>query len=169
MKVKVTQSCPTLCDPMDCTIHGILQARILEWIASSLLHWIFPTQGLNPGLPHCRRILYQLSHQKSRTNIKDFHWFLVPDNRFHKLRLHCSRRLFMLPLRTRMVRQIWSVNKTVDLFKVLERTNIQTVRVMIAIIPSYSEHSFFLFLIGCFILVFILAALGLCRGASRLL
>ena len=33
MKVKVAQSCPTLCDPMDYTIHGILQARILEWEA----------------------------------------------------------------------------------------------------------------------------------------
>ena len=32
-KVKVTQSCPTLCDPMNCTVHGILQARILEWVA----------------------------------------------------------------------------------------------------------------------------------------
>ena len=33
VKVKVTQSCPTLCDPMDYTVHGILQARILEWVA----------------------------------------------------------------------------------------------------------------------------------------
>ena len=33
VKVKVTQSCPTLCDLMDCTVHGILQARILEWAA----------------------------------------------------------------------------------------------------------------------------------------
>ena len=33
MKVKVTQSCPTLCNPMDYRVHGILQARILEWIA----------------------------------------------------------------------------------------------------------------------------------------
>ena len=32
MKVKVTQSCPTLCDPMDYTAHGILQARMLEWV-----------------------------------------------------------------------------------------------------------------------------------------
>ena len=31
----------------------------------SLLQGIFPTQGLNPGLPHCRRILYQLSHRGS--------------------------------------------------------------------------------------------------------
>ena len=33
LKVKVTQSCPTLCDPMHYTVHGILQARILEWVA----------------------------------------------------------------------------------------------------------------------------------------
>ena len=33
LKVKVAQSCLTLCDPMDYTIHGILQARILEWVA----------------------------------------------------------------------------------------------------------------------------------------
>ena len=33
VKVKVAQSCPTLCDPMDYTVHGILQARILEWVA----------------------------------------------------------------------------------------------------------------------------------------
>ena len=33
LKVKVTQLCPTLCDPMDYTVHGILQARILEWVA----------------------------------------------------------------------------------------------------------------------------------------
>ena len=31
--IKVTQLCPTLCDPMDYTVHGILQARILEWVA----------------------------------------------------------------------------------------------------------------------------------------
>ena len=33
VKVKVTQSCLTLCDPMDYIVHGILQARILEWVA----------------------------------------------------------------------------------------------------------------------------------------
>ena len=33
MKVKVIQWCPTLCDPTDYTVHGILQARILEWVA----------------------------------------------------------------------------------------------------------------------------------------
>ena len=33
VKVKLAQLCPTLCNPMDYTVHGILQARILEWIA----------------------------------------------------------------------------------------------------------------------------------------
>ena len=33
VKVKVAQSCPTLCNPMDYTVHGILQARIQAWIA----------------------------------------------------------------------------------------------------------------------------------------
>ena len=40
VKVKVAQSCPTLCDPMDCSlphssVHGIFQARVLEWVAIS--------------------------------------------------------------------------------------------------------------------------------------
>ena len=63
--VKVAQSCLTLCDPMDYPVHGILQARMLEWVA-------FPFSGdlpnpgikpLQPGLPHCRQILYQLNHK----------------------------------------------------------------------------------------------------------
>ena len=32
-EAKVSQSCPILCDPMDYTVHGILQTRILEWVA----------------------------------------------------------------------------------------------------------------------------------------
>ena len=59
VKVKVAQSHPSFCNPMNYTVHGILQARILEWVA-------FPfSRQLNPGLPHCRRILYQLSHKGS--------------------------------------------------------------------------------------------------------
>ena len=42
---------------------GILQARILEWVAMPSSRGILPTQGSNPGLPHCRQILYCLSHQ----------------------------------------------------------------------------------------------------------
>ena len=127
----VTQLCMALCNPMDCSppdpfVHGILQARKLEWIAvpssrrsswprdriqvshrqilhclsflllshsvesdsfrprglyptrllcpwdslgkntemgcHALVQGIFPTQGSNPGLLHCRQILYRLSH-----------------------------------------------------------------------------------------------------------
>ena len=65
VKVKVAQSCPTLFDPMDYTVHGILQARIQEWVSHSLLPGIFPVQGLNPGLLHCRQLIYQLSNQGS--------------------------------------------------------------------------------------------------------
>ena len=46
------QSCLTLCDPMECSLQGssgILQAKVLECI-HSLLHGMFPTQGLNLGL-----------------------------------------------------------------------------------------------------------------------
>ena len=63
VKVKVTQSRPTLCDPMDYTAHGTLQARNTGVGSLSLLQAIFPTQELNPGLPHCRLIIYQLSHK----------------------------------------------------------------------------------------------------------
>ena len=62
-KVKVTQSCPTLCDPMDYTVLGILQARILEWVAFPISR--YRTQVSNPGLLHCRQILYQLSQKES--------------------------------------------------------------------------------------------------------
>ena len=62
------QLCPTLCDPMDCSppgssIHGILQAKVLEWVAISFSRGMFPTQGSHPGLSHCRQMLYHLSHQ----------------------------------------------------------------------------------------------------------
>ena len=62
VRSEVAQSCPTLCDPMDCSLpgsslHGILQARVLEWVAIFLLQGIFPTQGSNLGLPHSRQML----------------------------------------------------------------------------------------------------------------
>ena len=55
MEVKVVQSCTTLRDAVDDIVHGILQARILEWVAVPFSRGsIFPTQGSNPGLPQCR-------------------------------------------------------------------------------------------------------------------
>ena len=61
--VKVAQPYPTLCDPMGYTVHGILQAGILERVAFPFSRGIFPTQGSNAGLLHCRQILYGLRHQ----------------------------------------------------------------------------------------------------------
>ena len=69
---EVTQSCLTLWDPMDCSppgssVLGILQARVLEWVTTSFSRgssWPRDqTQGSNPGLLHCRQMLY--SHQGS--------------------------------------------------------------------------------------------------------
>ena len=59
----VGQSCPTLCDPMDyglpgSSVCGILQARILEWVA-------IPSPGDLHGLLHRRQILFSLSYQGS--------------------------------------------------------------------------------------------------------
>ena len=65
VKVKVAQSYLTLCDPMDYTVHGILQARILGVGSFSLLQGIFPIQESNWGLLYCRWILYQLSDKRS--------------------------------------------------------------------------------------------------------
>ena len=50
---------------MDYIVHGILQARILEWVVVPF------SRGSNPGLLHCKWILYQLSHQRSPENGTD--------------------------------------------------------------------------------------------------
>ena len=54
LRVKVAQSCPTLCDPMDCQWNFPGQNTGED--SRSLLQGIFPTQGLNSGLLHCRQI-----------------------------------------------------------------------------------------------------------------
>ena len=61
-KSEVAQLCPTLCDPVDCSlrgssIHGIFQARILEWVAMSFSKGSSLTQGLNPGLQQCNQMI----------------------------------------------------------------------------------------------------------------
>ena len=58
---------------------GILQARILtEVFSHALLQGMFPTQWLNPGLSHCRQILYQLSNQGSPRILE---WVAYPFSR----------------------------------------------------------------------------------------
>ena len=66
----VTQLCLTLCDPKDCSppasaVHGDSSGKNNGVGCHALLKGIFPTQGSNPGLAHCRQILYHLSHQGS--------------------------------------------------------------------------------------------------------
>ena len=53
MKVKVTQSCPNLCEPMDCRIHprGNLQAKVLEWVAPFPSPGDLPRPGIKPRSP----------------------------------------------------------------------------------------------------------------------
>ena len=65
-------------------VHGILQARILEWVAFPFSREIFPTQGSNPGLLHFRQILYHwasrgapltaLGSQKRPDWLKNCNW-----------------------------------------------------------------------------------------------
>ena len=64
----VAKSC--LYDPMDCSlpgssIHGDFPGKYTGVGCHALLQGIFPTQESNPGLLHCKRILYCLSHQES--------------------------------------------------------------------------------------------------------
>ena len=72
---KSLQSCPTLCDPMDCSlpdssVRGDSPGQNTGVGCHVLLQGIVPTQGSNPGLPRCRQILYCLSHQRSPGEIK---------------------------------------------------------------------------------------------------
>ena len=76
LEVKVAQSCLILWDPMDYTVHGILQNTGVGGF--SLLQGIFPTQGSNTGLPHCRWISYQLSHKGSPRTLE---WVAYPFSR----------------------------------------------------------------------------------------
>ena len=98
-EVKVTQLCPTLWNTKDHTVHGIFQARILEWVA-------FPfsrasSQELNTGLLHCRQILYQLSYRGSpRIPERVAYPFLLqqifPTQESNLGLLHCRQILYQL-------------------------------------------------------------------------
>ena len=66
----VTQSCPTVCSPMDCNLpdssaHGDSPAETTGVGRHALFQGIFPIQGSDPGLLHCRWSLYSLSHPGS--------------------------------------------------------------------------------------------------------
>ena len=63
---EVTQSCQTFCDHMDTgfSVHGIFQARILEWFAISFSRDL-PEPRIEPSLLHCRQTLHHLSHREA--------------------------------------------------------------------------------------------------------
>ena len=89
----VAQSGQTLCDPMDCSlpgssVHGDSPGKNTGCYA--LLQGIFPTQGLNPGLLHCRWILYCLSHQGSPNTT------IIPTVQIRKLLLGTLSNLYKL-------------------------------------------------------------------------
>ena len=90
--MRIAQSCPILCDhvdcsPPDCSVYGICQARILEWVAK-LLQGIFPTQGLKPGLLHCRQIHYCLNYQfSSSQSLSHVQLFMTPWTTAHRVSL----------------------------------------------------------------------------------
>ena len=70
----VAKSYPTLCDTMDCSppgssVHGVLQARILEWVAIFFSRGSSLTQGSNPCLLHWQADSLALNHQGSSMNI----------------------------------------------------------------------------------------------------
>ena len=79
----VAQSCSNLCDPMNCnlpgsSVHGGSSGKNTRVGCHALLQGIFPTQGSNPGLPHCRYILYCPSHQGSPRILE---WIAYPFSR----------------------------------------------------------------------------------------
>ena len=79
----VTQLCPTLCDPedyspLDSSVHRDSPGKNTGVGCHALPQGIFSTQESNPGLPHCRRILYCLSHRGSPRTLE---WVAYPFSR----------------------------------------------------------------------------------------
>ena len=75
---------PTLSDPIGCSLPWDFQGKSTGVGCHFLLQGIFPTQGLNPGLPYCGQTLYPLSHQGSPTGhysaIKENEWDAINSN-----------------------------------------------------------------------------------------
>ena len=118
-KVLVTQSCPTLCDHMNLSppgscVHGSLQVRITGVGSHSLLQGIFPTQGSNPGLLHCRRILYHLGHQ-GKPGVKA----TEKENLYTLVVVFCQR--FSSPLKKLWFRANWSNCRSMNKIRMVPR------------------------------------------------
>ena len=101
----VNQSCPTLSDPMDCTLPGSSVHRDSSGKNTgvgchALLQGIFPTQGSNPGLLRCRQFLYwsKLPGKPKNTGVGSLSLlqgiFLTQE--LNQGLLHCRRILYQL-------------------------------------------------------------------------
>ena len=119
MKVKVAQSCQTLCDPRDYTIQG----QNTGVGSLSLLQGIFQTQGLNPGLRHHRRILYQLKHKGSPkidaiiSHILAWLWMsYLCAKRYNLKSKYCSLQVSGLEAKTNKTKQNKTKKKNLLLF-----------------------------------------------------
>jgi len=77
-EVKVAQSCPTLCDPMDYTVHGILQARILGWAAFPFSRGSSQLRDRTQVSHIAGRFFYQLSQKE---NPRIIEWVAYPFSR----------------------------------------------------------------------------------------
>ena len=133
----VTHPCPTLCDPTDSnppgsSVHGASPGKNTGVGCHALLQGIFPTQGSNPGLPHCRRIPYRLmlassllswrgaantlvpsslpSGIRRRTARGMIRWFRVESYMFHISRIwtHFSLELGVLPISSSDICHSWT-------------------------------------------------------------
>ena len=99
LEVKVAQWCMILCNPMDYTWNSPGQNTGVG--SCSLRQGIFPTRRLNPGLPHCRRILYQLSHWGSpNAGMSSLSLLqrIFPIQESNQGLLHCRQILYQLSL-----------------------------------------------------------------------
>jgi len=79
---------------MDYIVHGILQARILEWSSLSLLQGIFPIQGLNPGLTlQADSIAVEPLEKPMRKTKKDLYHVTLPvlNSRIGELKCHTAK------------------------------------------------------------------------------
>ena len=70
VKVQVTQSCPTLCCPMDYTVHGILQARIPEWVAIPFSRGSFPPRERTQVSRIAGRFFTSWATREAQRNLK---------------------------------------------------------------------------------------------------
>ena len=95
-----SHSIMSVCNPMDCSqlgssVHGDSPGKNTGVGCHALLQGIFPTQGSNPGLPHCRQILYYLSHQGSSYSLSKFQLYNSVINCSHHV-LHYNLMIIFL-------------------------------------------------------------------------